>query len=60
MKKPKHCKQYMKFVNSVARISSWNLFFECVKCGEIIVLNRPEFANFGRDGFNINLKEDKK
>lgn len=54
MKPPKCCKQFMDFKIAVTRISQWELFFQCKKCGEIIVNCIDSYY----DGeYNTKLKE---
>ena len=53
MKPKKCCSKVMTLKSVGTRFSSWDLFFQCDKCGKVIVENK-------RDHFKYEFNEDLK
>lgn len=45
----------MNFITATDRLGSWDLFFQCPKCGEIKVISKEEFTDVDNE-YNEELK----
>lgn len=54
MKSPKCCDKFMELKSVGVRLSTWDLFFRCQECWEVIVKRRDEHFN---NKYNYDLQE---
>ncbi len=55
MMSKKCCGKFMELKSVGTRISSWDLFFQCKKCGKVLAEDRRNHLNMK---YNSNLKEN--
>ncbi len=55
MRSPRCCEKNMELKSVGTRLSTWDLFFQCDKCGEVIVKRRYDHFNHK---FNYDLQEE--
>lgn len=56
MKTEKCCKKVMELKAVTSRISEYDLFFQCTRCGKTLMIVVPEFTRAGE--LNENLLEE--